>query len=304
MTPPRGTVVTVGTFDGVHRGHRAVLDEIARRATASGRRSLLVTFEPHPLEVVNPGAAPPLLTTGLEKREILAQCPVDAVAFVAFTRALALTAPEDFVRGILRERFRMEELVIGHDHGFGRGRQGDVSMLRRLGAEDGFEVDVVDEVDVDGKSVSSTLIRRAVAGGDLEHAARWLGRRYSASGVVQRGVGRGRELGVPTINLAMEDPRKLLPPDGVYAVWVEWRRGRHGGMLNLGPRPTFGDMERQMEAHLFDFDGSLYGQLVKVEFVDRLRSVERFASPEALRDQLTADRQAAERALTEVTTSH
>ena len=152
--------------------------------------------------------------------------------------------------------------------------------------------------------MSSTLIRRAVAGGDLEHAAQWLGRRYSASGVVQPGVGRGRKMGVPTINLAMENPRKLLPPDGVYAVWVEWRGGRHGGMLNLGPRPTFGDMERQMEAHLFDFDGSLYGQLVKVEFVGRLRSVQRFGSPEALRDQLTADRKAAERALTEVTTSH
>ena len=183
-----GTTVTVGSFDGVHPGHQAVIREIARRSRASGRKSLLVTFEPHPLEVVNPAAAPPLLTTGPERREILAQTELDYVVFLRFDRALAAMTPEQFVRDVLERRFGMKELVIGHDHGFGRGRSGDVATLRRLGQEDGFQVDVVGPVEIGGHAVSSTQIRRAVTGGDLAGAARLLGRPYTVSGrVVPRG---------------------------------------------------------------------------------------------------------------------
>jgi riboflavin kinase/FMN adenylyltransferase len=287
---PRGSTVTVGSFDGVHRGHQAVLREIARRAGAAGRASVLVTFEPHPLEVVNPQAAPPLLTTGAERREILAQLPVDYVLFLRFDRRLASLTPEEFVRGVLLERCGMRELVIGHDHGFGRGRSGDVDTLRRLGAVDGFAVDVVDVVDVGDQHVSSSRIRRAVAGGDLATAARMLGRPYQVSGKVGEGERRGRLLGVPTINLAEVPPQKLLPPDGVYAVRVEWREGRADGMMNQGPRPTFQDGRRTLEAHLFDFDGDLYGQWVRIEWVERLRDVARFASVAALQQQLDRDR--------------
>jgi riboflavin kinase/FMN adenylyltransferase len=287
------TVVTVGTFDGVHLGHWAVLEEIARRAAASGRTSVLVTFEPHPLEVVNPQAAPPLLTLPEEKRLILAQSSVDRVAFVPFTRALRDMAPEQFVREVLEESFQVAELVIGYDHGFGRGRAGDVELLRRIGAEDGFAVDVVPAVMLDGRPISSTLIRRAVAGGDLDTAARALGRPYSAMGRVVRGAGRGKGIGVPTINLAPPSPRKLLPPDGVYAAVVSWKGGERGAMLNLGPRPTFGEAARTLEAHLFDFEGELYGESVTVEFLTRLRDVGRFDSVDALRRQLQSDREAA-----------
>ena len=287
---PRGSTVTVGSFDGVHLGHQAVLREIARRAADAGRASVLVTFEPHPLEVVNPQAAPPLLTTGPERREILAQTPLDYVYFLRFDRRLAGFTPEEFVRRVLIGRCGMRELVIGHDHGFGRGRSGDVETLRRLGAEDGFEVDVVAAVEVGDQHVSSSRIRRAVAGGDLVTAARMLGRPYSVSGRVGQGERRGRLLGVPTINLADVPPQKLLPPDGVYAVRVEWRGGRTGGMMNQGPRPTFQEGRRVLEAHLFGFEGDLYGEWVRIEWVERLRDVKRFASVEQLQQQLERDR--------------
>ncbi len=292
-------VATVGTFDGVHRGHWAVLEEIARRAAARGGSSLLVTFDPHPLEIVNPQAAPLLLTTPEEKRLILAQSPVDRVAFLRFTRALADFPPERFVREVLEREFGIVELVIGYDHGFGRGRSGDVELLRRIGRRDGFEVDVVPAVAVDGHPVSSTAIRRAVAGGDLAAAARGLGRRYAVVGRVEPGAGRGRGLGIPTANLAAPHPKKLLPPDGVYAALVAWRGARHGAMLNLGPRPTFGEAGRRLEAHLFDFEGDLVGETVTVEFVRRIRDVMRFPSQAALAAQLERDRADARLALTE-----
>jgi len=293
-------VLTVGTFDGVHLGHQAVLAEIARRAAASGGRSVLVTFEPHPLEVVNPPAAPRLLTTADEKRAVLAESPVDQVAFLPFTPLLAELPPERFVREELERRYDLAELVIGYDHGFGRGRSGGVDLLRRIGREDGFEVDVVPAVVMGGIPVSSTLIRRAVAGGDLETARTCLGRWYAVTGAVVGGGGGGGGIGVPTVNLASPHPKKLLPPDGVYAAQVAWRGERRGAMLNLGPRPTFGETGRILEAHLFGFEGDLVGETVMVEFVRRLRDVMRFASVEALRAQLARDREAAVRALTEV----
>jgi riboflavin kinase/FMN adenylyltransferase len=274
----------------VHRGHQAVLQEIDRRARAAGRSSVLVTFDPHPLEVVNPDAAPALLTTGPERLEILALSPLDYVLLVRFDRHLASLTPEQFVRQVLIERCAVRELVIGHDHGFGRGRSGDVETLRRLGQTHGFEVDVVPPVDFGGQHVSSSRIRRAVAGGDLTTAAAMLGRRYGVVGRVAQGERRGRLLGVPTINLSELSPRKLLPPDGVYAVLVEWRGGNGGGMMNQGPRPTFQDGRRVLEAHIFDFDGDLYGEWVRIEWVEHLRDIEHFGSIDHLQQQLQRDR--------------
>jgi riboflavin kinase / FMN adenylyltransferase len=292
-----GATVTVGSFDGVHLGHQAVLREIDRRAREAGRASVLVTFDPHPLEVVNPDAAPLLLTTGPERLEILAQSPLDYVVILRFDRRLAGLTPEGFVREVLLERCAVRELVIGHDHGFGRGRSGDVDTLRTLGDQLGFAVDVVDPVDFGGQPVSSSRIRRAVTGGDLTSAAAMLGRRYGVVGRVGQGERRGRLLGVPTINLSELSPRKLLPPDGVYAVRVEWRGGSAGGMMNQGPRPTFQDGRRALEAHIFDFDGDLYGEWVRIEWVERLRDNERFGSVEQLQRQLERDRTGALAAL-------
>ncbi|HEX9893134.1 MAG TPA: bifunctional riboflavin kinase/FAD synthetase [Gemmatimonadales bacterium] len=288
--PPAGSVVTVGSFDGVHVGHVAVLREISERARAAGRVSVLVTFEPHPMEVVNPTAAPPLLTTPVERREILAQTDLDYAVILRFDERLRAMAPERFVRDILLDRLAMRELVIGEDHGFGRGRQGDVAMLRVLGARLGFAIDVVPPVrDPVAGIVSSSRIRSAVAHGDLALARRLLGRPFALTAVVIQGARRGQSIGVPTINLPVP-PRKMLPPDGVYAVRVEWPGGRAGGMLNQGPRPTVGDLTRTIEAHVFDFDGDLYGQWAKIEWVARLRDVQRFESLAALRQQLARDR--------------
>lgn len=290
------TVVTVGSFDGLHLGHQAVLAEIAARARRSGLRSVVVTFVPHPLEVVNPQAAPPRLTLDDERRELLAQSPIDTVAFLPFTRTLSQYSPEAFVDLLLR-RFALAELVIGHDHGFGRGRAGDEHLLQTLGAARGFAVDVVPAVRVGEREVSSTLIRRAIAGGDLETASRHLGRPYAMVGSVIRGEGRGRTLGFPTINIEVADRRKLLPPDGVYAVRVEWATGQAGGMMHMGPRPTFGDDRPTLEAHLFGNGPDLYGRRVKVSWIARLRDVRAFSGPEALRAQLRSDEEAARAAL-------
>jgi len=292
-----GAVVTVGTFDGVHRGHQAVLAEIVRRARARGLESVVVTFDPHPLEIVNPAAAPRLLTLPAERHPLLTAGGVGRVVTLSFTAELARLSPEGFVRDVLRAKVGMQELVLGYDHGFGRGRSGDVDTVRRIGAADGFAVDVVDAVRDDGQPISSTLIRTAVAHGDLALAQRWLGRPYGARGTVERGAGRGRSIGVPTINLPVPDTRKLLPPDGVYAVWVRWGERTCGGMMNQGPRPTFGVAERGLEVHLFDFAGELYGETVLVEWVRRLRDVRAFASREALLEQLARDRTAARESL-------
>jgi len=290
--PPngRGTVVTVGTFDGVHLGHRDVLARIVARAREMSLDSVLVTFDPHPLEVVNPTAAPLLLTVGEEKLEVVAESGVRYMAIVPFTPVLQRYSAAQFVDDVLRRRFRVKHLVIGHDHGFGRGREGDVDVMRALGHERGFGVEVVDAVATgDGRVVSSTLIRRAVAGGDLHHATQALGRPYSVQARVRRGDQRGRALGFPTVNLDSPPARKLLPPDGVYAVRAQTPAGAFGGMMNLGGRPTFGDLARSLEVHLFDTDIDLYGASVRVDFVERLRETRAFAGPDELKAQLRRD---------------
>jgi riboflavin kinase/FMN adenylyltransferase len=278
----RGTVVTVGTFDGVHLGHRQVLDEIARRAERTGRRSVLVTFHPHPLRIVRPEHAPPMLTSVREKKEILAESGLEYVVFVPFTPVLQNYPARRFVEEILIGRVDMRELVIGYDHGFGRGREGGVDTLRSIGAELGFDVDVVDAVHVDGGPVASSRIRALLGEGRVETAARLLGRRYWLDGEVVHGAKKGRELGFPTANVAVQDPHKMLPAEGVYAAWG-WVRGeRLPGLLHLGPRPTFEGLPPTVELHLLDFDGDLYGEHIRVEVAKHLRGIEKFDSVDAL----------------------
>ncbi len=293
---PEGSVVTVGAFDGLHAGHHEILAEVVRRAQATGRRAVLVTFEPHPAEVLRPDLAPERLTLPGERVEILAQVGLNYLMVLRFDALFASRSAEEFIREVVVGRCECRDLVVGHDHGFGRDREGGVDLLHRLGKELGFTVDVIPPVEVDGQRVSSTRVRELVAAGRLTEAARCLGRPYTVSGVVEQGAGRGRELGFPTANLAIPT-RKQLPPDGVYAVQVEWAGGVAAGMLNQGHRPTFGDGRRLLEAHLFGFDGTLYGRTVRVTWVTRLRGVQRFGSVEALQAQLELDRAAAVAAL-------
>jgi riboflavin kinase/FMN adenylyltransferase len=293
----RGTVVTVGTFDGVHRGHWEVLQEIRRRALATDRRSVLLTFDPHPLRIVRPDHAPPLLTTPVEKKEILAESGLDYAVFLSFTPALSRYEPRRFVEEVLVGRLGVAELVIGHDHGFGRGRSGDADTLRRIGEEIGFAVDVVPPVLAGDRPISSSDIRTALQAGDPESAARGLGRPYALRGLVVRGEGRGRKLGFPTANLAVASSEKLIPASGIYAVRGVTRAGTFDGALHLGPRPTFRGSPPSIELHLMDFEGDLYGEDVRVDFVRRLREVRPFDSVTALIAQMKEDVAEARRVL-------
>ena len=277
-----GAVVTVGTFDGVHRGHIKVLDIVAATAAERAALSVLVTFDPHPLRIVRPAAAPPLLTTPAEKIEILAQTTLDRVAFLHFTPILAAYEPREFVQEFLLRRLDMRHLVIGYDHGFGRDRSGNANSLREIAAELGFGIDVVEPVESDGSPVSSSRIRELLQKGDVIEAAEALGRPYSLSGTVVRGEGQGRKLGFPTANLGVEHADKLLPHEGIYAVRAALRDRIVDGVLHLGPRPTFAGLAPSIELHLFDFDADLYGLRLRIDFVARIRDIARFDSVDAL----------------------
>ena len=292
---PGGSVVTVGTFDGVHRGHVAVLDQVLRIARERGARSVLVTFEPHPLEIVRPAAAPPLLTPGVEKLEILSRSGLDLVVLLPFTHELSQLTADEFVREILVGRLGMTHLVMGHDHGFGRGRGGDAETLRELGRELGFGVDVVPAVHIEGAPVSSTRIRHALLEGEVELAAAALGRPYALTGEVVHGDGRGRKIGYPTANLLIPDRRKLLPREGIYAVRATLEDGLADGVLHLGPRPTFEGASPTVEVHLFDLDRDLYGQRLRVEICGWIRGIVAFDTVEELTRGIADDCAAARR---------
>jgi riboflavin kinase/FMN adenylyltransferase len=291
---PQGSVLTVGSFDGVHLGHQALLREVQARASQLGAAAVVVSFEPHPASVLAPERAPARLTTEVERREILAELGPDHLVVLRFDAAMAALSAQQFVQEILLGRCGMRELVIGVNHRFGRGGDGDSLTLPVLGRQLGFRVSVVAPVaDEHGEVISSTRIRVALAAGDLRQAARWLGRPYRLSGRVVAGAGRGKTIGMPTLNLEGPPSGKALPPDGVYAARVEWGGGVAGAMLNQGPRPTVGDLSRSVEAHLFDFSQSLYGRMVRIEWVERLRDIQRFPSLDALRAQLGVDRERA-----------
>ena len=299
--PPtvRRSAVTVGTFDGVHLGHHDVLQRLVALSRADDMASVLVTFAPHPNEVVRPSAVPMLLTPGMEKFEALASIGIDYCAVMPFTRDLASLTAAEFVRQVLRPRFRMDALLIGHDHGFGRDRAGGREHLVALGEADGFTVQRVEPYALpDGTVVSSSAIRKAVADGDLVSARRALGRRYALTGTVLSGDRRGRTIGFPTINLGTPAARKLLPPAGVYAAVAQTPGGAYGAMMNLGARPTVADARQTVEAHLLDFSGDLYGAAIRLDLVGYLRPIRRFAGLQELTEQLALDRLAARTALT------
>lgn len=284
-----GTVVTVGTFDGVHRGHWEVLGALRSRADTEKLPAVLVTFHPHPLRVVRPDQAPRLLTTPVEKKEILAESGLDYAVFLPFNDALRGYSPERFVREILIDRLRMRHLVIGYDHGFGHGRSGDVDTLRDIGARLGFGVHVVGALRTDGTAISSSRIRAALLDGRVADAAAALARPYSLRGPVVRGDGRGSSLGFATANIHVPDNDKLLPREGVYAVTATLRTGAHRGVLHLGPRPMFHGSPPSVELHILDFDHDIYGEEVRVDFCARLREIHRFATIAELIAAIRAD---------------
>lgn len=282
-------VVTVGTMDGVHLGHVAIVNEVVSFGRKENRQSVVVTFDPHPREIVH-GDSVRLLTTIEERTDLLKKHGVDVIFVLKFNKHIASLGPEAFINEILLKKFSISRTVVGYDHGFGRDRQGDASVLRTLGENHGFEVTEVPERTVSGEAISSTRIRSLIAEtGDVSDAARLLGRHYSLSGEVIRGDGRGRTIGYPTANIDLH-PRKLVPARGVYAVDVKIETGKHMGMMNIGTRPTFGREGLVAEVHLINFSGDLYGDTIQVDFLKRLRDEQKFESVEDLKRQLSEDK--------------
>lgn len=296
--PPEGCAVTIGAYDGVHLGHRAVIDQVRRRATEGGLRSALVTFDRHPAAVVRPESAPRLLTDLEQKLELVAATGIDYCLVLTFDEVRSKEPAEEFVHEVLRGCLNARVVIVGHDFHFGHRRRGNVDLLRRLGPDLGFEVDDVDLVDEHGRlvgeqhKVSSTTIRHALASGDLDTAHRLLGRPHEVRGVVAHGDKRGgAELGFPTANVSVPG-EILLPADGIYAGWFERADGTVlPAAISLGRRPTFYAQAHAslLEAHVLDFSGDLYGESVKVRFVEYLRGEERFDSVDALIEQMQRD---------------
>ena len=288
-TPPdvRPSAVALGTFDGVHLGHRAILGTALSRAREVGVDAVACTFDPHPIEVLQPDRAPRPIAPLEERLALIGDTGVDAVVVLAFTRALAAIEPEAFVKDVLLHRLHAREIVVGYNHRFGRGARGDAALLEDMASRLGFRAHVVPAMTVDGVAVSSTEIRAALQRGDVRSAARGLGRPYAIAGSVTTGAGRGRTLGFPTANIAPDRP--LLVPRGVYRGGVTVDGRQHPAVVNVGVRPTFGEDTLAVEAHLLDFTGDLYGRAVRLEFLDRLRDEMRFPSVEELKAQVSRD---------------
>jgi riboflavin kinase/FMN adenylyltransferase len=297
-----GTAVTIGAYDGVHLGHRALLRQLVDRAGAAGLSPVVVTFDRHPASVVRPESAPTVLTDLDQKLELLAQCGIERTLVVPFDRARADETAEDFVAEVLVDELGAQLVVVGEDFHFGHGRKGNVALLRELGQEHGFEVVGVTLTDDVEAPVSSTRIRSLVAAGDVVGAAALLGRPHEVRGTVVRGDGRGGpELGFPTANLAVSADI-ALPADGIYAGYYTRPDGtRHDAAISVGRRPTFYDPASAsvlVEAYLLHFEGDLYGEAGRVSFVSRLRDERQFDSVDALIAQMHLDVAEAERVLT------
>lgn len=293
------SVITVGTFDGVHAGHRAIIDTVVEKAEERDARSVLVTFDPHPRDIINPGDdGIELLTTLQERSEVLNELGIDTMIVIPFDRDFSLLSSEEFVRNIIHKKIGVSEFVIGYDHQFGRNREGTIETIERLGQELGFDSYVVSKKEVGDKTVSSTAIRKAISEeGNVEEASEFLQRPYRLNGTVVHGDKRGKEIGFPTANIKPEHTNKVIPKDGVYAVKVRINGDLYDGMMNIGKRPTFDGNEQTLEVNLFNFDEEIYGKEVQVRFIGRIRDEKRFDGKEGLVEQLKQDEREARKIL-------
>jgi len=296
-TPDSPTLLTLGVFDGVHKGHLSLIETLKRQATERHLLPGVVTFSPHPAEVLHPGENLPLLTSVEERIELLKAAGVPLVVPLTFTRELSRCGPEEFV-GLLVRYLRMSGLILGPDFSLGRDRAGTIATLQTLGARLGFTVESVAPHTLDGQVVSSTVIRAALTRGDVEGAARMLGRPFSISGPVITTSRRGASLGFPTANLQV-DTGRALPRNGVYATIAKIPDGQFGSVTNVGHRPTFGHTERVVETHILDFCGHIYGATLTVEFIAKLRDEVAFQDPDALVAQIRRDVEASRNILRE-----
>lgn len=285
-------VLTLGNFDGIHLGHQALLRRVVEEAKAEGGRSLVLTFEPHPLKILAPERAPRLILTHKDKLRLLQVFGVDAAIVQTFDQAFASVAAEEFVRRYLVDALKVHKLWVGRDLRFGKGRKGRVEDLIRWGAQAGFGVGIVDPIELGGVRVSSSRVRALIERGQMEEARRFLGRCHFISGRVVVGHRRGRQLGFPTANILSRT--EVVPPRGIYATFLQAGERQWPSVTSVGVNPTFGDGPLTIESYLFDFQGDLYGQAVRLYFVKRIREEKKFASPELLVEQMRQDVSAAQ----------
>ncbi|MFC1938558.1 bifunctional riboflavin kinase/FAD synthetase [Chloroflexota bacterium] len=287
LSPDRDTILTIGVFDGAHVGHKRLLAKLVERARQLNLLSGVVTFAPHPQRLLSPRTKLPFLTSLEQRKALLKDAGAEAVIVLPFSQELAQLSAREFV-GLLKEHLSLKELVIGPDFTLGRDREGDVSTLRRLGEEMGFTVTMVPPVRINGEMVSSTTIREALASGDLERVHSLIGRSFSLQGKVIRGESRGAKLDYPTANLEIE-PGQALPTEGVYATRTYIGGRALESVTNIGRRPTFGGGKSVVEVYILGYQGSLYGQELNIDIIERLRGEKKFDSAEALRQQIARD---------------
>jgi len=280
-------VVTLGNFDGVHLGHRALFRQLSQRAKQFQCKSAVYTFDPHPLKLLCPENAPLLLNTPAEKRRLIEASHIDLLIEAPFTKQFAALSPEQFVDDVLVRLLQARALVIGYDYAFGKNRTGSAQFLQGYCTKKGIVVDVLKPVGADGEPYSSTRIRQMLATGRVAEVVSLLGRHYNLEGEVVPGQQRGRKIGFPTANLETE--KEQLPAPGVYAIKVRHNLQEYNGVVNLGKRPTFGNGRSTIEVHLLDFSGDLYGEKMRIYFVERLREEKKFTGPEQLTAAIRAD---------------
>jgi len=277
------SVITLGTFDGLHLGHQQIVEEVIRKSKLLGGRNYLLTFDPHPRKVIPGRNDIKLLSTLDEKISILEQLSLENLFVINFTSEFSKQSPEEFVEKYLVNGIGLNEIVIGYDHHFGKGRDGNFELLQRLGSKFNFHVTLVPEFSVDGETISSTKIRNALIAGDVVKTAKMLGRNYAFKGRIVRGDGRGKKLGFPTANISVDDQDKLLPAKGIYVAECIVEEEKHFGLLSLGSRPTFHkDGDVIPEFYIFDFDRDIYDQVMQVNLVERIRDEEKFNSVDDL----------------------
>ena len=290
--PVPNAVVTIGTFDGVHLGHREILRNMVSRAKEIGGESVVVTLYPHPRQVLSHDTGIRFISTQEEKIRHLEELGIDNLVIIRFTKEFAAVPSEDFIKDYIVKNIKPAVLIIGYDHHFGKGRTGDFEMLYTLGRQYGFDVEKIQEQDVDNVAVSSTKIRHYLANGDIRHANQLLGYEFSYTGKVVHGRQVGHKIGFPTANIDVAKEFQLIEKPGVYATFVEIDRQTYPSMTYIGNRPTMHDNRPQsIETHIFNFDKNLYDKEIKLRFVDFVRDDKKFDNFEALKQQIEADQQ-------------
>ncbi len=292
LPPIKNAIVSQGTFDGVHLAHKKIIERLKQLAKQKNGETVLMTFEPHPRMVLFPADhGLQLLSTLKEKIHLLEKTGIDHLLVIPFTKEFSRQSSEQFIRDILVNKLHTHTLVIGYDHRFGKNREGSFEHLKESSSLYGFEVEEIPEQDIDDIAVSSTKIRKALLNDDIITAKKYLGTNYVLEGTVVKGQQLGRTIGYPTANIEVDNAFKLIPTDGVYAVWVWHKNIKYGGMLNIGNNPTIENKGRSIEVNIFNFSQEIYGENITIEFVLKLRNEEKFNGLEALKNQLAVDKE-------------